>query len=51
MRLLRHITTVLSVGVALAATTVNAQPAQFINVLTGGQSGVYYPVGVALSQI
>lgn len=25
--------------------------AQFINVLTGGQSGVYYPMGVALSQI
>jgi uncharacterized protein len=24
---------------------------QFINVLTGGQSGVYYPMGVALSQI
>ncbi len=25
--------------------------AKFINVLTGGQSGVYYPMGVALSQI
>jgi TRAP transporter TAXI family solute receptor len=24
---------------------------QFVNVLTGGQSGVYYPLGVALSQI
>jgi len=24
---------------------------QFINVLTGGQAGVYYPLGVALSQI
>jgi uncharacterized protein len=24
---------------------------QFVNVLTGGQSGVYYPMGVALSQI
>ena len=24
---------------------------KFINVLTGGQSGVYYPMGVALSQI
>ena len=29
---------------ALAATT-------FINILTGGTSGVYYPIGVALSQI
>lgn len=24
---------------------------KFINILTGGQSGVYYPMGVALSQI
>jgi TRAP transporter TAXI family solute receptor len=29
---------------------VRAQ-AKFINVLTGGQSGVYYPLGVALSQL
>jgi len=28
-----------------------AQAQQFINVLTGGTSGVYYPLGVALSQI
>ena len=34
---------------ALAAAPVSAQ--QFINILTGGQSGVYYPLGVALSQI
>lgn len=27
-----------------------AQKTQFVSVLTGGQSGVYYPVGVALSQ-
>jgi hypothetical protein len=38
-------------GAALVASTVAAQSTQFINVLTGGQSGVYYPVGVALSQI
>jgi TRAP-type uncharacterized transport system substrate-binding protein len=25
--------------------------AEFVNVLTGGTSGVYYPMGVALSQI
>jgi len=31
------------------AATASAQ--QFINVLTGGTSGVYYPLGVALSQI
>ncbi len=34
----------------LAAAPAQAQQ-QFINVLTGGTSGVYYPMGVALSQI
>lgn len=28
-----------------------AQKPQFVNILTGGQSGVYYPMGVALSQL
>lgn len=28
-----------------------SQAAEFINVLTGGTSGVYYPLGVALSQL
>jgi TRAP transporter TAXI family solute receptor len=39
---------------ALAAGVLLALPAhaqQFINVLTGGTSGVYYPLGVSLSQI
>ncbi|MBI4741898.1 MAG: TAXI family TRAP transporter solute-binding subunit [Betaproteobacteria bacterium] len=31
--------------------SVSACAAEFINVLTGGTSGVYYPLGVALSQI
>ncbi len=35
--------------IALAATTSHA--AEFINVLTGGTSGVYYPLGVSLTQI
>ena len=34
----------------LTASPVQAQQ-QYINVLTGGTSGVYYPLGVALSQI
>jgi len=38
-----------AVTVTLAAASVHA--AEFINVLTGGTSGVYYPLGVALSQI
>ncbi|MGN6388347.1 MAG: TAXI family TRAP transporter solute-binding subunit [Burkholderiaceae bacterium] len=34
----------------LAASPVHAEQ-KFINILTGGTSGVYYPMGVALSQI
>ncbi|MBS1139307.1 MAG: transporter solute receptor family protein [Proteobacteria bacterium] len=37
-----------SLILACSATT---QAAEFINVLTGGTSGVYYPLGVALTQI
>lgn len=35
--------------IGLGAATAKAQ--EFINVLTGGTSGVYYPLGVALSEI
>jgi TRAP transporter TAXI family solute receptor len=35
----------------LAATPMAARAQDFINVLTGGTSGVYYPLGVALSKI
>ncbi|HWK13037.1 MAG TPA: TAXI family TRAP transporter solute-binding subunit [Rhizobiaceae bacterium] len=38
-------------AITLAAGTVGAHAQQFINVLTGGTSGVYYPLGVALSEI
>lgn len=38
-----------TLGLGLNAATANAQ--EFINVLTGGTSGVYYPLGVALSKI
>jgi TRAP transporter TAXI family solute receptor len=51
MRSFRLLAAALGMGAALVASTVAAQSTQFINVLTGGQSGVYYPVGVALSQI
>jgi len=42
----------LTVGatLALAAGAVAAQQ-KFVNILTGGQAGVYYPLGVALGQI
>ena len=36
---------------ALGFSPLTHAQAKFINVLTGGQSGVYYPLGVALSQI
>ncbi len=50
---MRHFIRQVSVTVAAAALVlvVPAKAAEFINVLTGGTSGVYYPLGVALSQI
>lgn len=39
---------------AIALCAVAVMPAaaqQFINILTGGTSGIYYPIGVALSQV
>lgn len=41
----------LGLGVSLAMLPASALSAEFINVLTGGTSGVYYPMGVALSQL
>jgi uncharacterized protein len=44
----------LGAGVALAGTGLAAWPAAaqgFVTILTGGASGVYYPLGVSLSQI
>jgi TRAP transporter TAXI family solute receptor len=34
-----------------AALALPASAAQYVNILTGGTSGVYYPLGVALSQV
>ena len=36
---------------ALMLTVSSAQSAEFINILTGGTSGVYYPLGVGISKI
>ena len=38
-------------GVALLASAPVHAEQQYVNILTGGTSGVYYPMGVALSQI
>jgi TRAP transporter TAXI family solute receptor len=43
--------TTLAAAVALGLAPVAASASEFINILTGGTSGVYYPMGVALSQI
>ncbi len=40
-----------AVALSLALASVPARAQEFINVLTGGTSGVYYPLGVALSEI
>lgn len=50
MRIIRHVVGAAVAAVALAAAAVPAQ-AQFINILTGGQSGVYFPLGNAMSKI
>lgn len=42
-------TLILATCLSILVTAVHAQ--QFINVLTGGSSGVYYPLGVAMSQL
>jgi TRAP transporter TAXI family solute receptor len=39
------------VALSLGLGAVRATADEFINVLTGGTSGVYYPLGVALSEI
>ena len=41
----------LIVASTLAIGASAGQAAEFINVLTGGTSGVYYPLGVSLTQI
>jgi TRAP transporter TAXI family solute receptor len=38
-------------ALALGGASLPAQAQEFINILTGGTSGVYYPLGVALSKI
>ena len=40
-----------ALGTVLVAITIAASAVTFVNVLTGGTSGVYYPLGVTLSQL
>ncbi|MGU9807006.1 TAXI family TRAP transporter solute-binding subunit [Pseudomonas rhizophila] len=43
--------TLLAAAAALVVTTTAQAAPVYINILTGGTSGVYYPIGVGLSQI
>jgi len=38
-------------AILIAGSSLPAQAQEFINILTGGTSGVYYPLGVALSKV
>jgi hypothetical protein len=50
MRIVRWVAAVAATAAVLASPLALAQQ-QFVNILTGGQAGVYYPLGVALSQV
>lgn len=39
------------ISLSLSGLSAGALSADFVNVLTGGTTGVYYPIGVALSQL
>jgi TRAP transporter TAXI family solute receptor len=43
--------TLIAVSLAATFTVAGAAAPTFVNILTGGTSGVYYPLGVALTQI
>ena len=45
----KSVAAAITVAVVLSAAPARAQ--QFINILTGGTSGVYYPLGVAIGKI
>ncbi len=47
----RKFARVAATAAAFAMVPVAAQAQNFINILTGGTAGVYYPLGVALSKI
>jgi len=47
----RILTTLALAGIGTLTATAAVAQTQFINVLTGGTSGVYYPLGTALSTV
>lgn len=51
MKLIKTLGLMASIGAALAMSSAALAQQQFVNILTGGHGGVYYPLGVTLSQI
>jgi TRAP transporter TAXI family solute receptor len=49
-RLTRHLLGA-ATALVMASASIPAQAQDFINILTGGTSGVYYPLGVAISKV
>ncbi|NYZ13844.1 TAXI family TRAP transporter solute-binding subunit [Azospirillum sp. RWY-5-1] len=43
--------TALCIAAGLSFTTLPVRAAEFVNILTGGTSGVYYPLGVAVGKV
>ncbi|MGK9568368.1 hypothetical protein O6461_24025, partial [Salmonella enterica subsp. enterica] len=50
MQMTKRLSLFAAAAALVASSSALAAPT-FINVLTGGTSGVYYPIGVALSQL
>lgn len=50
MQINKHFISLATAAALMVASTAYAAPV-YINILTGGTSGVYYPIGVGLSQI
>ena len=48
---LRVVSVILALGMLTGAMSSTVKAQDFINILTGGTAGVYYPLGVALSKI
>lgn len=48
---LRRLAVAACVAASASMACAQVQAAEFINILTGGTSGVYYPLGVALSKL
>ena len=51
MNKLKSLFAAAGIGAAMILAPAASQAQEFINVLTGGTSGVYYPLGVALAKI